>query len=214
MAVKIRLKRFGKKKAPFYRVIVIDSRAKRDGRALEEIGKYHPLSEPSVIEINSERALYWLSVGAQPSDQVRKLLTLTGDWGKFKGDKDAKNTVQVAAGKLSPEEQIKKVAADAEKLKAAKAEAKDKAKKEAEAQAKAADEAAKVEADAAPAEDAAPATEEAPAPAEDAAPATEEAPVAEEAAAVEEDAPAEDEAPAAEEPAADEAPEADKAEEK
>ncbi|PKQ25087.1 MAG: 30S ribosomal protein S16 [Actinobacteria bacterium HGW-Actinobacteria-4] len=200
MAVKIRLKRFGKKKAPFYRVIVIDSRAKRDGRALEEIGKYHPLGDPSVIEINSDRAQYWLSVGAQPTDQVRKLLTLTGDWGTFKGDKDAKNTVQVAAGKLSPEEQIKKVAADAEKLKAAKAEAKDKAKKEAEAEAKAADEAAKAEAAAAPAEDAAPAAEEAPAADEAAAEEATEAPA--------------DEAPAVEEPAAEEAPEADKAEEK
>jgi small subunit ribosomal protein S16 len=187
MAVKIRLKRFGKKKAPFYRVIVIDGRAKRDGRALEEIGIYHPLGNPSVIEINTDRAQYWLSVGAQPSDQVRKLLTLTGDWGKFKGDPDAKNTVQVAEGKLSPEEQIKKVGADAEKLKAAKAEANEKAKAEKEAEEKAAADAAKAEAEAAAAE--APAAEEVPA--EDAAPAAEEAPAADEAApAAEEAAPA------------------------
>lgn len=179
MAVKIRLKRFGKKKAPFYRVIVIDGRAKRDGRALEEIGLYHPLNNPSRIEINSERALYWLSVGAQPSDQVRALLKLTGDWGKFKGDKDAKSTVQVAEGKLSPEEQIKKVAADSEKLKAAKAEAKEKAAKEAEAEAKAA-------------------AKDAPAPeAEDVAPGGEDSAVAEAA-------PAEDGAPAAEAASADE----------
>lgn len=162
MAVKIRLKRFGKKKSPFYRVIVIDGRSKRDGRAIEEIGKYDPLSEPSIIDINSERALYWLSVGAQPSDQVRKLLTLTGDWGTFKGEKDAKNTVQQPAGKQSPEEQIKATADAAEKLKADKTAEAEKAKKEAEEAAKAeeaskAEEAATAVADAAPAEDAAPA---------------------------------------------------------
>lgn len=160
MAVKIRLKRFGKKKAPFYRVIVIDGRAKRDGRAIEEIGKYHPLSNPSVIEIDGERAQYWLSVGAQPSDQVRKLLELTGDWGQFKGDKNAKNTVEVAGAKLSPEEQIKANADAAEKAKAAKAAEAEKAKKEAEEAAKAA------EAEAAAEE--APAEEAAEAPAEDA----------------------------------------------
>ena len=85
MAVKIRLKRFGKKRAPFYRVVVMDSRTKRDGRASEEIGKYHPTEEPSVIEINSERAQYWLGVGAQPTEQVTALLKLTGDWQTFKG---------------------------------------------------------------------------------------------------------------------------------
>ena len=180
MAVKIRLKRFGKKKSPFYRVVVIDGRAKRDGRAIEEIGKYNPLTEPSIIEINSERALYWLSVGAQPSDQVRKLLTLTGDWGTFKGEKDSKNTVQQPAGKQSPEDQIKATADAAEKLKADKAAEADKAKKEAEAAAKAeeankAEEASKAEkaapavADAAPGEDAAaaaPAADEATGPTE------------------------------------------------
>ncbi|WP_062134906.1 30S ribosomal protein S16 [Demequina aestuarii] len=176
MAAKIRLKRFGKKKAPFYRVVVIDSRAKRDGRAIEEIGLYHPLANPSVIEINSERALYWLGVGAQPSDQVRKLLTLTGDWGTFKGEKDSKSTVEMPAGKLSPDEQIQANADAAEKLKAEKAAADEKAKQEADAAAKAeADEAAKAEAekaavaDAAPAEDAAaaaPASDEATGPAE------------------------------------------------
>ena len=176
MAAKIRLKRFGKKKAPFYRVVVIDSRAKRDGRAIEEIGIYHPLANPSVIEFNSERALYWLGVGAQPSDQVRKLLTLPGDWGTFKGDKDSKSTVEMPAGKLSPDEQIQANADAAEKLKAEKAAADEKAKQEADAAAKAeADEAAKAEAekaavaDAAPAEDAAaaaPASDEATGPAE------------------------------------------------
>ncbi|MFV0634803.1 30S ribosomal protein S16 [Demequina sp.] len=154
MAVKIRLKRFGKKRAPFYRVIVIDSRAKRDGRAIEEIGKYHPLSNPSLIEIDSERAQYWLSVGAQPTEQVQKLLTLTGDWGTYKGDKDAKNVVETPAGKLSPEDQIKATADAAEKLKAEKAAAAEKAKQEAEeaakAEAAAADESAEAAAEEAP----------------------------------------------------------------
>ncbi|WP_084075657.1 30S ribosomal protein S16 [Demequina sp. NBRC 110052] len=119
MAVKIRLKRFGKKRAPFYRVVVMDSRTKRDGRAIEEIGKYHPTEEPSVIEIDSERAQYWLSVGAQPSEQVEALLKLTGDWGTFKGEKGAKSTVKVAEGKASAEDAIKAHADAAEKAKAA-----------------------------------------------------------------------------------------------
>ncbi|WP_119697518.1 30S ribosomal protein S16 [Microbacterium halotolerans] len=100
MAVKIRLKRLGKIRAPYYRIIVADSRKKRDGRVIEEIGKYHPTQEPSFIEVDSERAQYWLSVGAQPSDQVRAILKLTGDWGTFKGEKDAKNTVRVAGEKV------------------------------------------------------------------------------------------------------------------
>ena len=95
MAVKIRLKRMGKIRAPYYRIVVADSRTKRDGRVIEEIGKYHPTEEPSVIEINSERAQYWLSVGAQPTEQVAALLKLTGDWGKFKGEKNAKSTVKI-----------------------------------------------------------------------------------------------------------------------
>ena len=99
MAVKIRLKRMGKIRAPHYRIVVADSRTKRDGRVIEEIGKYHPTEEPSFIEVDSERAQYWLSVGAQPTEQVTALLKLTGDWGKFKGDKDAKSTVQVAEPK-------------------------------------------------------------------------------------------------------------------
>lgn len=99
MAVKIRLKRMGKIRAPYYRIVVADSRTKRDGRAIEEIGKYHPTEEPSVIEVNSERAQYWLSVGAQPSPQVLALLKLTGDWGMFKGEKGAKSTVKFAEPK-------------------------------------------------------------------------------------------------------------------
>ncbi|WP_431220983.1 30S ribosomal protein S16 [Leifsonia xyli] len=99
MAVKIRLKRLGKIRAPYYRIVVADSRTKRDGRVIEEIGLYHPTEEPSRIEVDSDRAQYWLSVGAQPTEQVTALLKLTGDWGKFKGDKNAVSTVKVAEGK-------------------------------------------------------------------------------------------------------------------
>ncbi|WP_028464139.1 30S ribosomal protein S16 [Nesterenkonia alba] len=97
MAVKIRLKRFGKIRSPHYRVIVADSRTKRDGKAIEEIGKYHPTEEPSLIDINSERAQYWLSVGAQPSEQVLALLKITGDWQKFKGIDGAEGTLKTKA---------------------------------------------------------------------------------------------------------------------
>ena len=96
MAVRIRLKRIGKIHAPFYRVVVVDSRKKRDGRVIEEVGVYDPTREPSVIQIDSDRAQYWLSVGAQPSDQVRNLLVLTGDIAKFHGKKDAESRVKVA----------------------------------------------------------------------------------------------------------------------
>ncbi|MFD5214727.1 30S ribosomal protein S16 [Microbacterium sp. NPDC058345] len=99
MAVKIRLKRMGKIRAPYYRIVVADSRTKRDGRVIEEIGKYHPTEEPSFIEVDSERAQYWLSVGAQPTEQVTALLKITGDWGTFKGDKDAKSTLKTAEPK-------------------------------------------------------------------------------------------------------------------
>lgn len=95
MAVKIRLKRMGKIRAPHYRIVVADSRTHRDGRVIEEIGRYIPTENPSFIEVNSERAQYWLGVGAQPTEQVTALLKLTGDWGTFKGEKGAKSTVQV-----------------------------------------------------------------------------------------------------------------------
>ncbi|MFS0852237.1 30S ribosomal protein S16 [Microbacterium sp. 179-I 3D4 NHS] len=101
MAVKIRLKRLGKIRAPYYRIVVADSRTKRDGRVIEEIGKYHPTEEPSFIEVDSERAQYWLSVGAQPTEQVAAILKITGDWGKFKGDADAKSTLKVAEPKAA-----------------------------------------------------------------------------------------------------------------
>jgi small subunit ribosomal protein S16 len=100
VAVKIRLKRLGKIRAPYYRIVVADSRTKRDGRVIEEIGKYHPTEEPSLIEVKSDRAQYWLSVGAQPTEQVAALLKLTGDWGTFKGEKGAKSTVKTKEAKV------------------------------------------------------------------------------------------------------------------
>lgn len=86
MATKIRLKRLGKIRSPHYRIVVMDSRTKRDGRAIEEIGLYQPKSDPSVIQINSERAQYWLGVGAQPTEAVVAILKRSGDWQKFTGD--------------------------------------------------------------------------------------------------------------------------------
>jgi small subunit ribosomal protein S16 len=104
VAVKIRLKRMGKIRAPFYRVVVMDSRAKRDGRAIEEIGKYHPTEEPSVIDINSDRAQYWLGQGAQPTEAVAALLKVTGDWQKYKGEPGTEGTLKVKAAKPSKKE--------------------------------------------------------------------------------------------------------------
>ena len=98
MAVKIRLKRLGKVRAPHYRIVVADSRTKRDGRVIEEIGRYVPTENPSLIEVNSERAQYWLSVGAQPTEQVAVLLKLTGDFQASKGEK-AVNTVKTKEAK-------------------------------------------------------------------------------------------------------------------
>ena len=86
MAVKIKLKRLGKIRAPHYRIVVADSRTRRDGRAIEEIGLYHPVQNPSRIEVDSERAQYWLGVGAQPTEPVLAILKKTGDWQKFKGE--------------------------------------------------------------------------------------------------------------------------------
>ena len=124
MATKIRLKRFGKIRAPYYRIVVADSRTKRDGRAIEEIGKYHPTEEPSLIEITRERAQYWLSVGAQPTEQVLALLKITGDWQTFKGLPGAEGTLRVKGDKVDPAAAIEAVAADAEKHKAKAAAAK------------------------------------------------------------------------------------------
>jgi small subunit ribosomal protein S16 len=99
VAVKIRLKRFGKKFSAHYRVVVMDARAKRDGRAIEEIGLYRPTEEPSYIDINSDRAQYWLGVGAQPTEQVAVLLKITGDWQKFKGLPGQEGTLKTKAPK-------------------------------------------------------------------------------------------------------------------
>jgi small subunit ribosomal protein S16 len=99
VAVKIRLKRMGKIRAPYYRVVVVDSRKKRDGRVIEEIGLYHPKEEPSLIEVTSERAQYWLGVGAQPTEAVEAILKVTGDWQKFKGLPGAEGTLRTAEPK-------------------------------------------------------------------------------------------------------------------
>lgn len=145
MAVKIRLKRFGKIRAPFYRIVVADSRTKRDGRVIEEIGKYHPTEEPSLIVVDSERAQYWLGVGAQPSEQVLAILKITGDWQKFKGLPGAEGTLRVKDAAPDAAAAIKAAADAAEKAKAKASEAKAKAA-EAPADEPAADEAGETEA--------------------------------------------------------------------
>ncbi len=95
MAAKIKLKRLGKIRNPQYRIVVADARNKRDGRAIEELGLYHPKEEPSFIKVNSDRVQYWLGVGAQPTDAVRAILRVTGDWQKFKGEPGAEGTLRV-----------------------------------------------------------------------------------------------------------------------
>lgn len=139
MAVKIRLARHGKIRTPHYRIVVADSRTHRDGRVIEEIGRYVPTNNPSIIEVNSERAQYWLGVGAQPTEQVAVLLKLTGDYQASKGDKNAKNTVKLAEPKaefvidtkkktvLVPKEQVAAKKAVAEEAPAAEASAVDEA---------------------------------------------------------------------------------------
>ncbi len=100
MAVKIKLKRLGKMRAPQYRIVVADARAKRDGRAIEEIGHYHPKEHPSFIEVDSARVQYWLGVGAQPTEAVAAILKVTGDWQTFKGLPGGEGTLQHAAPKV------------------------------------------------------------------------------------------------------------------
>ena len=184
MAVKIRLKRLGKLRTPHYRIVVADSRTHRDGRVIEEIGRYIPTENPSFIEVNSERALYWLGVGAQPTEQVAVLLKLTGDFQKSKGDKDAKNTVQVKPAKPVFEKDTKKKAVLLPKEELAAKKAKAEAPADAPATEAAASE-APAESTEAPAEavaevvEAPAETAAAEAPAEEAAPAAEEAPAAE-----------------------------------
>jgi small subunit ribosomal protein S16 len=99
VAVKIKLMRMGKIRAPYYRIVAVDGRKKRDGRVIEEIGKYHPKEEPSLIEVKSERAQYWLGVGAQPSEAVAAILKITGDWQKFKGLPGQEGTLKTKADK-------------------------------------------------------------------------------------------------------------------
>jgi small subunit ribosomal protein S16 len=90
MSVRIRLRRLGAKKRPFYRVVVADQRSPRDGRFIENIGKYHPMDDPSLIDIDEERALHWLDVGAQPSESVQRLMEKVGIWEKFEASKKGK----------------------------------------------------------------------------------------------------------------------------
>src|SRR5690625_708335 len=114
MAVKIKLTRLGKIRNPQYRIAVADARTRRDGRAIEIIGRYHPKEEPSLIEIDSERAQYWLSVGAQPTEPVLKLLKITGDWQKYKGLPGAKGTLKVKEPKTSKLDLFNAALAEAE----------------------------------------------------------------------------------------------------
>ena len=141
MAVKIRLMRMGKIRNPQYRIVVADSRTKRDGRAIEYIGVYHPKEEPSLIEVDSDRAQYWLSVGAQPSEPVQRILEKTGDWQKFKG-LPAPEPLKVAAERVDRKARYEAesqaaagLAAPAEPAKAAKKAAKKAAPAEAPAEA-------------------------------------------------------------------------------
>jgi len=220
VAVKIRLKRIGKKRNPHYRIVVADSKTHRDGRVIEEIGRYVPTTDPSIIEVNSERAQYWLSVGAQPTEPAAVILKLTGDVANEKGEK--KNTVKPQATKETFAADTKKKSVILPKEEKKPEPVKEETPvAEAPAEAPVAEEAAVAEETTAeaPAEPAAEATEapaaeataEAPveeAPAEPAAEApAEEAPAAEAA----EEAPAE--APASEEAPAEEAPAAEAAEE-
>ncbi|ORI18314.1 30S ribosomal protein S16 [Rhodococcus sp. 1168] len=101
MAVKIKLMRIGKIRTPHYRVVIADSRTRRNGRAIETIGKYEPKQDPSIIDIDSERAQYWLGVGAVPTEPVEALLKITGDWQKFKGLPGAEGTLRFAEAKPS-----------------------------------------------------------------------------------------------------------------
>ncbi|WP_455952403.1 30S ribosomal protein S16 [Arcanobacterium haemolyticum] len=141
MAVKIRLKRMGKIREAHYRVVVVDSRKKRDGRFIEEIGYYNPNTQPSTIDINSERAQYWIGVGAQPTESVLAQLKITGDWQAAKGLEGGSTlkTVEKVDPQKAREDAIKAVQDEAEKRRAEKAKARE------EAEAKAAAEAAEAE---------------------------------------------------------------------
>ncbi|MGH3909394.1 MAG: 30S ribosomal protein S16 [Pseudonocardiaceae bacterium] len=113
MAVKIKLMRLGKIRQPYYRIVVADARTRRDGKAIESIGKYHPKEEPSVIEVNSERVQYWLGVGAKPTESVQHILEITGDWQKFTGQPGAEGTLKRAEPKPDKAEVFAKALAEA-----------------------------------------------------------------------------------------------------
>jgi small subunit ribosomal protein S16 len=113
VAVKIKLQRLGKIRQPYYRIIVADARTRRDGKAIETIGKYHPKEDPSLIEVDSERAQYWLGVGAQPTEPVQRILEVTGDWQKHKGLPGSEGTLKVADPKPSKLERFNQALAEA-----------------------------------------------------------------------------------------------------
>jgi small subunit ribosomal protein S16 len=167
VAVKIRLKRMGKVRAPHYRIVVVDSRKKRDGKVLEEIGLYHPKEEPSFIRLESERAQYWLGVGAQPSEAVAQILKITGDWQKFKGYKNTEGTLRVAEPKRDKLEIFNEALKDSAGEPRGEAVTKRTAKKAAEKPAKAEAPAAEAPAAEAPAAEAPAAEEAAPVPADE-----------------------------------------------
>jgi small subunit ribosomal protein S16 len=200
VATKIKLMRLGKMRAPYYRIVVADARTKRDGRSIETIGKYHPKEDPSFIQVDGDRAAYWLSVGAQPTEAVTAILKVTGDWQKFKG-LPAPPPMLVAEPRTDKKAVFE--AAAREGIEGASGAAttpkKKAAPKKAAAEVPATDEAPAAEA---PATDEAPAAEAtAAAPATDEAPAVE-APAVEAPAAEATPAPATDEAPAADADAA------------
>jgi small subunit ribosomal protein S16 len=145
VAVKIKLMRLGKMRAPYYRIVVADSRTKRDGRAIETIGKYHPKEEPSFIEVDAERVAYWLGVGAQPTEAVTAILKVTGDWQKFKGE-PAPPPMKIAEAKADKKAVFEAAAKEAaNEPKAEATTPKKKAEKKAEPKAEAAEEAPAVE---------------------------------------------------------------------
>jgi small subunit ribosomal protein S16 len=160
MAVKIKLTRLGKIRNPQYRIAIADARNRRDGRAIEIIGRYHPKEEPSLIEVNSERAQYWLSVGAQPTEPVLKLLKVTGDWQKFKGLPGTEGTLKVKEPKPSKLDLFNAALAAGDGAPTGEA-TQLKKRKPPTKKAEAAEEAPAAEADAAPAETDAPAAVEA-----------------------------------------------------
>ncbi|MDT4944733.1 MAG: small subunit ribosomal protein [Pseudonocardiales bacterium] len=153
MATKIKLMRLGKMREPHYRIVVADARTKRDGRAIETIGEYHPKNDPSMIKVDGERAAYWLGVGAQPTEAVAAILKVTGDWQKFRGE-PAPEPMKVAAPKTDKHELFAAALADA--MGEPEAEATTASKRRA---AKAAPKAEEPKAEAAPAAEDAPAAE-------------------------------------------------------